>query len=167
MENLKIIILFPMVFLVFNLSTYAQDSKNPKKAAIYSTVLPGLGQVYTKKYWKIPLIYAGLVTSYYYIDESYEMYSNYKNSYLDRLNGTYSDKYPYSNSQLVELTEYYRRNTELSVLCFALTYIINIVDASVSAHLFDYNVSEDLSLSIVPLSSNNQNIAAINLCLKL
>ena len=52
MENLKIIILFPIVFLVFNLSTYAQDSKNPKKAAIYSTVLTGLGQVYTKKYWK-------------------------------------------------------------------------------------------------------------------
>ena len=167
MENLKVIIIFPIVFIAFNLSIYAQDYKNPKKAAIYSLVVPGLGQAYTKKYWKIPLIYVGLATSYYYIDESYEMYSDYKNSYIERLSGNYSDRHPYSNSQLVELTEYYRRNTELSVLCFALTYIINIVDASVSAHLFDYNISEDLTMSIVPIKNNKQNIAGINLCLKL
>ena len=62
--------------------------KIPKRAGLYSAILPGAGQVYTKKYWKVPIIYAGLITSAYYIKESHDLYDLYKQTYLNRLAGT-------------------------------------------------------------------------------
>lgn len=162
----KILIAF---FVGFSFTTSAQEygEKMPKKAGLYSAILPGSGQVYTKKYWKVPVIYGGLITSAYYINESNDLYQLYKSTYLNRLDGDFSDNLNYSDSDLRTLTEHYRRNREVSALLFTLTYILNIVDASVNAHLFDYDVSEDLSLHIQPVYFSKENASGFSLSFNL
>ena len=163
--------LFLILIISYSTSIQGQEyiNKNPKKAAIYSSIIPGAGQIYTKKYWKIPIIYAGLATSAYYINHNHESYKTYKQAYLNRLDGVLFDEYTdvYTDSELVTLTEYYRRNTEISALLFTLTYILNIIDASVNAHLFNYNVSEDISMEIKPVYFSRDNISGLSLAIKL
>jgi len=149
-----------MIFIVLcflSSNVYSQDKNNfnPKKAAIYSSMVPGLGQFHTKKYWKIPIIYAGLITSGYYINQNYSNYKLYKDTYISRLNGDLSDDLQYNNDDLKILSTFYRRNTEISVLFFSLAYILNIIDASVSAHLLEYNINENLSMKINPIYHNS------------
>ena len=159
------------IVLFFSISIKAQESvvKIPKKAALYSAIIPGAGQVYTKKYWKIPLIYAGLITSAFYINESHIFYDTYKQAYINRLDGDRTDEFivTYTDANLVTLTEHYRRNTEISALLFTLTYVLNIVDASVNAHLFKYNVSEDISMIVQPVYFSKENASGLSLSIKL
>ena len=159
------------IVLFFSASIKAQESvvKIPKKAALYSAIIPGAGQVYTKKYWKVPLIYAGLITSAYYINESHTLYDTYKQAYINRLDGDRTDEFigTYTDANLVTLTEHYRRNTEISALLFTLTYVLNIVDASVNAHLFKYNVSEDISMIVHPVYFSKENASGLSLSIKL
>lgn len=165
MEILKKISIIFIVLLVCKQSINAQiNEKSPKKAAILS-IVPGAGQVYTKKYWKVPIIYAGLITSAYYIKENNDSYQLYRNTYLNRLAGNNSDEFQgqYSNADLTTLTNHYRRNREISVLCFVGTYLLNIVDASVNAHLFNYDVSDDLSLHIKPIYFSKENATGLSL----
>ena len=163
--------IFFACLLCFTSTIIAQESvvKIPKRAGLYSAILPGAGQVYSKKYWKIPIIYAGLVTSAYYAKENYTLYDQYKQTYLNRLDGNKIDEFTnlYTDANLLTLTKYYRRNTEVSVLLFALTYVLNIVDASVSAHLFDYDVSDDISLHIRPIYMAQENTSGLSLSIKL
>lgn len=161
--------IFIALFIIVSATSSAQEygEKMPKKAALYSAILPGAGQVYTKKYWKVPIIYGGLITSAYYINESNDFYQLYKSTYLNRLDGDFTDNLNYSDSDLRTLTEHYRRNREVSALLFTLTYILNIVDASVNAHLFDYDVSEDLSLHIQPVYFSKENASGISLSFNL
>jgi len=144
-------------------------TKIPKKAGLYSAILPGGGQFYTRKYWKIPIIYAGLITSAYYIRENNNSYQLYKNTYVNRLQNNNSDEFygTYSNTDLKTLSDYYRRNREISILCFFGTYLLNIIDASVSAHLFDYDVSDDLSLHIQPIYLPKENTTGLALLFNL
>lgn len=141
--------------------------KIPKRAGLYSAIVPGAGQVYTRKYWKIPIIYAGLITSAYYIKENYTLYNLYKQTYLDRSEGNRTDEFTYIDSDLRILTEHYRRNTEISALLFTLTYVLNIVDASVSAHLFNYDVHENISLHLQPIYMAKENASGFSLLIKL
>ena len=156
--------------LLFSTTLIAQENttKKPKRAAIYSAILPGFGQVYTKQYWKIPIIYGGLIASAYYTKENHNQYSLYKQTYLNRINNQGTDEFTniYSDNELLTLTQHYRRNREISALLFTLTYILNIIDASVSAHLFDYNIHEDISLSIRPAYIAN-NTSGLSLSIKL
>ena len=149
----------------------AQETKIkiPKKASLYSAIIPGAGQFYTKKYWKIPIVYAGLITSIYYIQENNDTYQLYKTTYLNRLENDNSDEFygTYSNNDLKTLSDYYRRNREISILCFFGTYLLNIIDASVSAHLFDYDVSDDLSLHIQPIYLPKDNTTGLLLSFNL
>jgi len=171
-RNLSVIkhIFFACLFF-FASTIIAQESvvKIPKRAGLYSAILPGAGQVYTKKYWKAPIIYAGLITSAYYIKESHDLYDLYKQTYLNRLAGTPTDEFSttYTDADLRTLTEHYRRNREISALLFTLTYVLNIVDASVSAHLFNYDVSEDISLHIQPIYMAKENASGLSLSIKL
>jgi len=151
--------------LSFN-NTYAQiQKKSPKKAAILS-LIPGAGQFYTKKYWKIPIIYSALVASAYYIDDNNTKYQLYKNTYLNRQDGK-SDNLGYTDNNLLVLKDYYKRNREVSVILFSLTYLLNIVDASVNAHLFEYEVNENLSIQIEPIKMINSHHTVIALNIKL
>ena len=161
--------IFIALFIIFTGICEAQESlvKIPKRAGFYSAIMPGAGQVYTNKYWKVPVIYAGLITSAYYFKENLDFYDLYKSTYVNRVNGNNSDNLDYSNTDLITLTEHYRRNREISALLFTLTYILNIVDASVSAHLFDYDVSEDISFHFQPIYMAKENANGLSLTIKL
>ena len=165
----KKIFLFIFCFFLISFAN-AQDLtepiQSPRKAAILSSTLPGLGQIYNKKYWKIPIIYAGLLTSAYYINDNNVQYKLYKDAYLKRLdNNPDNDDFvgEYSSGDLLILKDFYRRNREISILCFVGTYIINVLDASVDAHLFDYDISEDISLQMTPTSTANFNGLSLTL----
>ena len=163
----KILILLSCSTFTF-ISAQETENKIPKKAGLYSAIIPGSGQIYTKKYWKVPIIYAGLITSAYYIKESNDFYQLYKNTYLNRVNENNYDNFDqYSNTDLTTLTDHYRRNREVSILYFFGIYILNIVDASVSAHLFDYDVSDDLSLRVQPVYFSKVNATGLSVSIYL
>jgi hypothetical protein len=160
----KACILF--ICTLFSISVFSQKitkEKSPKKAAIYSAIIPGVGQVYTKKYWKVPIIYSGLVTSAYFINSNNKQYKTYKTAAITSVNNNSTDQIVngrnYSFSELKTLKDHYRRNRELSYFSFITVYLLNVVDASVNAHLYHFDISDDISLNIQPyLNLNNQGI---------
>jgi len=131
---------------------------SPKKAALLSAVLPGAGQVYNKKYWKLPIIYAGAAGLVYSLQFNQSRYVKYRDAYKYRIDddATTVDDYVgiYSDDNLNTLQQYYHRYRDLTVIGFAALYALNIIDASVDAHLFTFNVSDDLSLNVQPTLIN-------------
>ncbi len=118
----------------------------PARAAFYSAVLPGLGQAYTKKYWKIPIVYAAIGAGVYFYLENNGRYNDLRDAYKRRLAGFNDDEFPqFTEDQLIDLQDRFRRDQELSLLLTAAAYLLNIVDANVTAHLQQYNITEDLS----------------------
>ena len=167
MEILKKISVILIILLVCKQSINAQTKeKSPRKAAILSMYVPGAGQVYTKKYWKIPIIYSALIASGYYINENNSEYKKYRDTYLNRMNGQ-SDDLGYTDSELITLKDYYKRNREISIMLFSLTYILNIIDASVNAHLSEYEINEDISLGLRPITIQDNFYSGIALNIKL
>jgi hypothetical protein len=136
-------------------STYVSP-KSPTRAAVYSAVLPGLGQIYNKKYWKLPIVYAGFGTFGYFIAANNKEYQKFQDAY-DYENGNtdpenyneYVDKY--TLEELQSGRDYYRRNRDLSIILTTFWYALTIVDAAVDAYLFDYDVTDDLSLKVKPV----------------
>ncbi len=141
----------------FTFSQKIQQEKSPKKAAIYSAIIPGAGQIYTKKYWKIPIIYAGLISSGYLIKNNQKNYNMYKEAALTSIENEYENQLNLTYPELRNRKDRYRRNREISYFYFAGTYILNIIDASVNAHLFNFDVSDDISLNINPYSNLHQS----------
>ncbi len=136
---------------------------SPKKATIYSAILPGLGQAYNRKYWKIPVIYGlgGLLT--YFVVDNNKQYVNYKNAFKVRLDDNPDTVDPYvnvySDDDLRVLKNYYRRNRDLAYIGMGVTYILNVIDAAVDAHLFYFDVSDNLTLRAEPAVSPIHNTA--------
>ena len=123
------------------------DPLGPAKAAFYSGILPGLGQAYNKKYWKIPLVYGALGTSIYFYLVNDKKYNGFRDVYKRRLEGYTDDIYGYlPNERLVEAQKFYQNNRDLSALLTAAFYILNIVDANVDAHLKQFNVNDKLTI---------------------
>jgi hypothetical protein len=123
------------------------DPLTPAKAAFYSAILPGLGQAYNKKYWKIPLVYAAIGTTLYFYTDSNKKYNLYRDAYKRRLEGYTDDKYDYlDNNRLITGQKFYQRNRDLSALMAVGFYVLNIIDANVDAALIQFNVNENLSL---------------------
>lgn len=147
---------------------------SPRKATLMSAIIPGLGQVYNKKYWKVPIIYAGIGGLYYVFNYNQELYRSYKIAYILRMDKSPDtvDEYEgiYSAENLLTYQELYRRNRDLSIIGMAAFYVLNIIDANVDAHLFSFDVSEDLSLQWQPsihLNKTNTLIPILSLTLKL
>jgi len=146
-----------------------------------SAVLPGLGQVYNHKYWKVPIIYAGLGTALYFIIYNRQHYHDLKHAYVLDTNvtdGSVSSYYTQfignnPNGQVDQLlaseraaADQYREWMEYSYLAFFAVYALQIVDATVDAHLFYFDVSEDLSMRVQPTlqyASNRQPIQGLAL----
>jgi hypothetical protein len=126
----------------------------PQKAALMSACLPGLGQAYNHKWWKIPIIYAGMGGLGYSFWWNNSFVKDYKTALRIRYDGDSSthDAYEnrYSDNDLVTLKNYYQRYRDLSVIGMAALYTLQIVDACVDAHLATFDVSDDLSLNICP-----------------
>jgi hypothetical protein len=125
------------------------DPLSPSKAAFYSAILPGLGQAYNGKYWKIPIVYAAMGTGIYFYITNNRNYNRYRRAYKRRLAGFTDDEFQFvvtDNDALIDAQEFYQRNRDLSLLLTVVAYVLNIVDANVDAHLLQFNVSDDLSL---------------------
>lgn len=119
----------------------------PAKAAFFSAVLPGLGQAYNGKYWKIPIVYAALGTGVYFYVDNNNAYHRYRDAYKRRLAGYTDDEFQglLNNETLIEAQKQAQRQKELSLLITVGIYVLNIIDANVDAHLQQFNISEDLS----------------------
>ncbi|WP_264534940.1 DUF5683 domain-containing protein [Flavobacterium sp. N1736] len=123
------------------------DPLTPAKAAFYSAILPGLGQAYNKKYWKIPLVYGAIGTSMYFYIDNNRKYKDYRNAYKRRLEGYNDDNYQFlDDSRLIAGQKFYQRNRDLSALFVVGFYVLNIIDANVDAALIQFNVNERLSM---------------------
>jgi len=131
------------------------DPLAPSRAAFYSAVVPGLGQAYNKKYWKIPIIYAGIGTGIYFYIQNSDDYNRFRDAYKRRLAGFEDDEFQgISDSRLRDAQKTAGRNRDVSIIVSLAFYILNVVDANVDAHLRQYNISEDLTL--VPKIDVNQ-----------
>ncbi len=145
-----------------------------KKAVAYSALVPGWGQVYNKKWWKVPIIYAGFGGLGFAIGWNAKRWHTYSDAYRARVDGDPSTVDPYENiysdANLVTLKNYYRRNMDLSIIFTSVLYALNVIDAAVDAHLFKYDISDDLSLQIQPqlqLSGMNGNsFTGVNLTMQ-
>ncbi|GAB5399754.1 MAG: DUF5683 domain-containing protein [Aureisphaera sp.] len=137
------------------------DPLAPSKAAFYSAVLPGLGQAYNKRYWKIPIVYAGIGTGVYFYLQNTDDYNRFRDAYKRRLAGFTDDEFQgISDDRLIDAQRTASRNRDVSIIVSIVFYILNIIDANVDAHLRQYNVSEDLSIQ--PSILRNQNTGVIN-----
>ena len=122
------------------------DPLRPTKASFYSALLPGLGQAYNKKYWKLPIVYGAIGTSLYFYINNNKKYHNYRDAYKRRLQGFNDDEYQYlDDSRLIQAQRFYQRNRDLSLLVTVAFYVLNIVDANIDAHLAQFNVNDKLS----------------------
>jgi len=139
---------------------------SPKLAGTLSAVIPGAGQLYNAKYWKLPLVYGALGGIAYLVTDNNRIYKNYRDVIRFRTgnNPDGIDLYPdYSTEQLVLLQDQARRNRDLFIIGGTLVYMLQIVDAIVDAHLKTFDVSDDLSVVPVLLPANNRNLAGFSL----
>lgn len=129
---------------------YSSLPKNPKKATILSAILPGAGQVYNGKAWKVPLIYAGFMTDIYFIGFNNKRYQTFREALFAFDDGDTSQFPSLNREGLVRNVEYWRQNRDLTILLLAGIYALNLVDANVDAHLSGFNISDDLALKFEP-----------------
>jgi hypothetical protein len=120
----------------------------PSKAAFYSAVLPGLGQAYNKDYWKIPIVYGAMGVSLYYYSWNNTKYHEYRDAYKDKLANreVTGELAGLDEERLIAAQRFHQKNRDLSLLITVGFYILNIVEANVSAHLMQFNVNDNLSL---------------------
>jgi hypothetical protein len=147
---------------VVNFNDHQEHS--PQKATILSTVFPGLGQVYNKAYWKVPLIYGGFAALGYGISFQGKEYKRYKEAY-----NLFTDKDPLtidefggkrSADELKSARDFYRRNRDYAILGTVVLYVLNIIDAHVDASLYDYEIDDNLALRVVPTIINDSYFVA-------
>ena len=147
------------------------DPLSPARAAFYSAVLPGLGQAYNKKYWKIPIVYAAIGTGVYFVVDNQQEYLRYQEAYKLRISGRpdefdgTGDNPNISEDGLIRAQEVLKRNRDLAIFITIGLYALNIIEANVDAHLDDRAFSRNLSvrptLELDPIG--NQTIAGLNL----
>jgi hypothetical protein len=119
----------------------------PQKAALYSAILPGMGQVYNHEVWKVPILYAGIGFLGYLwsdLDIKYHQYDAAVNNLASVPPGP--NPYPqYTQSQIIQIRDYYRRNRDYTIIISTLVYLLQITDAHVFAHLRGFNVNNNLA----------------------
>lgn len=149
---------------------------SPRKAAIYSAVLPGLGQIYNKKYWKLPLVYAAVGIPIYTFVDNQKWYkrardaakmlsnndtANYKGRVDPQLYIYFTT--PNALSSLLQFRNQVRRNMDYSILFTLLLWGLNVVDATVDAHLKDFDISDNLSMKIRPTLLSQGSLAGLSM----
>ncbi len=137
---------------------------SPTTATVLSAMLPGLGQVYNRKQWKVPAIYGGFAGIYYMFDTYHRGFTQYRVAYqyqTDNNPDTFNDiSIARSSSDVLYFMNAYRRNRDLMVIIMTGFYLLNIIDANVDAHFFDWDISDDLSYRFEP--HIDRTIATLN-----
>ena len=148
------LLLFAYSLFVDAQTMLQENDHSAKKASIYSAIIPGYGQYYNKKYWKIPVIYASIGTAFYIAKWNQNKYLIYKEAFMYRTDQDENtiDEFEniYSEANLITIKNYHRKNRDLAYIVSAGFYLLNIIDASVDAHLFNFTINEDVSLNIEP-----------------
>jgi hypothetical protein len=129
---------------------YSSLPKNPRKATILSAVLPGAGQVYNNKAWKVPILYAGFMTDIYFINFNNKRYQTFRSALFAFDDGDQSQFPSLNREALVRNVDYWRQNRDLTILLLVAIYALNLVDANVDAHLSGFDISDDISMKIEP-----------------
>lgn len=127
---------------------------NPKRAGLYSAIIPGLGQFYNRQYWKVPVIYAGLAVAGYYFSDNLKNYQSFRKAYIGRINNPYpTDQYvkTYTTDQLNQLQNDYNKYLDLTVLFSGVGYALQVLEAITAAHLKNFDISRDISLHMQPV----------------
>lgn len=151
---------------------------NPTKAVLYSAICPGLGQIYNHKYWKLPLVYGSFMGCIYAVTWNNKNLKDYSQAYKDILsddpiaNNSWENFLPYGAkpedyihdesfiNQLKHHKDYYRRYRDLSIIITGLVYCICMIDAYVDAQLFDFDISPNLSMRVVPTVNEPTNFSS-------
>lgn len=163
-SRINLIVVFALAIIVtFPKYNYAQKKENdsvvqkshsPMKAT-WLSLAPGAGQIYNKKYWKLPIVYAGFGVTGYFAFSNRSEYKLYNEAYV--CSTTLGDEctnelaLKYDSSQLKTIRDYYRRNMELSFILMGVWYILQMLDATVDAHLYYWNVDDNLSVRLTPV----------------
>ena len=128
--------------------------KLPGRAARASAILPGLGQIQNKRWWKLPLIYGGFTAFVMSYQDNNKQYHTFLKEVQYRLANQYQPQNPdyaaYSFEGIVKIKDNFRRNKELSIIGGVVLYAVNIIDAYVDAKFFRFDISENLSLQVRP-----------------
>ncbi len=167
MQKFKFIFFIAFVFFsatVFSQSDTVKVDKKKNKKAIYgearkatimSAILPGLGQAYNRKWWKVPIVYAGLGGFGYLLYTNQQNFSYYAKNLKAENDGDANtiNETKYNSDQLLNLKNDFRKYRDLGAIGCAIIYVLNIVDANVDAHLKTFDVSDDLSLELKPYNN--------------
>lgn len=157
------------------------DEHSAKKATLFSAVIPGWGQAYNKKYWKVPIVWAGLGGIGYFIYSNNQGYKNNKDYYIylyqnpDALISSDSTAYKYDLvysdlGTVLGALNSYRKTRDQTILFLFAWWGLNIIDANVDGHFFNFDIDEDLSLKLSPVAyriSGNKPALGINLVFNL
>jgi hypothetical protein len=141
---------------------------NPKKAGLYSALLPGAGQFYNRQYWKVPVVYGVFAVAGYFIQFNYKQYNTYRTAYIATIDSdpnTISTEI-YSQSELKDLQDQYKEWLDITVLLTSVGYMLQVMDAVVFAHLKNFDISPDISMQMKPMAMPNGGLGfglAINL----
>lgn len=127
-----------------------------RRATVLSAIIPGAGQIYNKKYWKVPVLYGAFAGMAYLINFNNKRFQQYNDALIARLDddpNTNDLQYTgqFTDENLRTLSDYYHRNRDLSIAVTVLVYALNIIDAHVDAHLYTFDVSDDLSMQVQPV----------------
>ena len=165
-------------------STFKPDAQ---KSVWLAAIVPGLGQIYNRQYWKVPIVYAGTLGLVYGITWNDRMYVDYRKGYIDLMDKDPNTNYfeyllpegvslnssnsSYYTRVIKTKLDNYRRNRDLCIIATAVFYLLTIVDAYVDAQMFDYDISPDLSLEVLPTviapSSSHEQDSSVGLSCKL
>jgi hypothetical protein len=130
-----------------------KEKHSPLTASVLSALLPGMGQVYNQNPWKLPFVYGGIASIYYVVDFNQRGYKRFGTALLEYPNNEFGQTR--SESDLIYLRNGYRRNRDLAIIGMAGFYLLNIIDAYVDAHFFDWDISDDLAFNFEPMIFNN------------
>jgi len=157
------------------ITTFSKKKKSSSRAALFSAVLPGAGQVYNGKYWKVPIVYSALGTAAFLFQFNNKQYHKFLTGYQQRIDTSLDETIfneDIATDVLLQYKNSTRRNRDLSVVIFLAVYGLNIIDATVDAELSDFDVSEDLSLKISPeiiplYGKSRKNTIGLTVCFNL
>lgn len=150
------------------------DMLSPARAAFYSAILPGLGQAYNKKYWKIPLVYGALGSGIYFYDRNNTNYNRARTAFKLRLDGKPNEfdgegeNIFLSDDALIRAQKSYKKDRDLSLLVTVALYVLQVLEASTNAHLLQHNVDNNLTISpqIIKDATNNKSVVVASLNFK-
>lgn len=152
MKRISLLLLLALCFSGLSAQSVVKEHSANKALAL--SLIPGAGQVYNKQVWKIPIIYGALGAMGYFTYDNYQKMSVFKEEYLYRVNNNgqtlSSDLAEYPTQNIYNMYESYNKDFQLMIIISVAVYGVNLIDAYVFGHLFDYQIDDDISMSIMP-----------------